>query len=194
MFIGNFAHHVEMAGMLPEALVCWQVGGYAYPTKSIYDRFIEAGDSVRRKSSILTESELSVYGGKLRNSVSGNSLPWSCAGFIRLKYGAWKDETSASTTAVQEVNYGTNLRVIRYADVLLMASEAFNKSGNDQLAISYLNLVRKRVGLSDLSVSGSALFDAIVKERQLELAFEGHRFQDLKRWGLAKRYYQSREN
>ena len=78
--------------------------------------------------------------------------------------------------------------MMRYADVLLMAAEANNKAGNDAKALGYLNMVRQRpgTGLPALSVSGTALFDAIVRERQLELAFEGHRFIDLVRWGLAE--------
>ena len=37
----------------------------------------------------------------------------------------------------------------------------------------------------DVTATGTALFDAIVRERQVELAFEGVRFQDLVRWGKA---------
>jgi hypothetical protein len=46
-------------------------------------------------------------------------------------------------------------------------------------------MVRSRSTLPNITASGTALFDAIVKERQLELAFEGFRFQDLVRWNLA---------
>ncbi len=66
-----------------------------------------------------------------------------------------------------------------------MAAEAFNKASNDAKARGYLNLIRQRAGLADVSASGTVLFDAIVKERQLELAFEGYRYVDLVRWGLA---------
>jgi hypothetical protein len=66
-----------------------------------------------------------------------------------------------------------------------MAAEAFHKAGNDSKARGYLNMVRQRAGLADVTASGSALFNAIVLERQLELAFEGVRFTDVVRWGLA---------
>jgi hypothetical protein len=82
-------------------------------------------------------------------------------------------------------SFGTNMRLLRYADVLLMASEAYYRKGDETNALKYLNMVRSRAQMPDVSASGSALFDAIVLERRLELAFEGFRFQDLVRWGLA---------
>ena len=157
--------------------------GFAYPDSSIYKAFISAGDTVRRKASIMNEAELIAQGGKLRNSAHGNSLPWSCVGLVRLKYAPYAAETD--TTAVPELNYGTNLRVMEYDDVLLMAAEAYNQSGQDSKALSYINEVRQRAKLPALTVTGSALFAAIKNERRLELAFEGVRFQDLIRWGDA---------
>ena len=83
-------------------------------------------------------------------------------------------------------NGPNNLPHIRYADVVLMAAEAAFKTGDNGKALNYVNMVRKRArnGAStgvpaDLS---SITFDDIVKERQLELAMEGHRFFDLVRW------------
>jgi len=46
--------------------------GFAYPDSSIYKAFISAGDTVRRKASIMNEAELIAQGGKLRNSAHGN--------------------------------------------------------------------------------------------------------------------------
>jgi hypothetical protein len=66
-----------------------------------------------------------------------------------------------------------------------MAAEAYNKAGNDTKARQYLNDVRARSGLGIINTSGPSLFTDIVKERQLELAFEGFRYVDLVRWGLA---------
>lgn len=61
--------------------------------------------------------------------------------------------------------------LIRYADVLLMLSEMTGDA-------SYMNEVRHRAGLGDVSYS----WDNIKKERHYELAFEGLRFNDLRRW------------
>jgi starch-binding outer membrane protein, SusD/RagB family len=82
-----------------------------------------------------------------------------------------------------------NYRAIRYADVLLMAAEAFNRGGiDDGKAQTYLNEVRARAfGNNDhnVSVTGAALTDAIWHERHVELMGEGHRFFDLVRIGKA---------
>ena len=81
-----------------------------------------------------------------------------------------------------------NYRVIRFADVLLMAAEAHARSTsvNEDKARTYLNLVRTRVQQPDLNSSGQQLILDIWKERRLELSCEGHRFFDLVRTGQAK--------
>jgi hypothetical protein len=68
-----------------------------------------------------------------------------------------------------------------------MAAEAHWGNDNDAQAQEYLNQVRNREGtaLPDVSSTGDALFNDIVRERMLELCFEGHRFVDLVRWDLA---------
>ncbi|MFY0629004.1 MAG: RagB/SusD family nutrient uptake outer membrane protein [Flavobacteriaceae bacterium] len=82
-----------------------------------------------------------------------------------------------------------NYRSIRFADVLLMAAEAFNRGGiDDAKAQTYLNRVRRRAFgdmLHDVTSTGSTLTDAIYLERRLELVGEGHRFFDLVRTGRA---------
>ena len=72
--------------------------------------------------------------------------------------------------------------ILRYGDVLLMYAEACNETGDDAAARTYLNLIRQRAHLADVTASGSALRDAIRAERRLELACEGHRLYDLRRW------------
>ena len=78
-------------------------------------------------------------------------------------------------------------KVIRYADVLLMLAEAMNENGKTAEAIPYLNMIRKRAGLSEFptTMSKKETFDAIELERRFELCFEGHRWFDLLRWGKA---------
>ncbi|MCF8370054.1 MAG: RagB/SusD family nutrient uptake outer membrane protein [Bacteroidales bacterium] len=82
-----------------------------------------------------------------------------------------------------------NYRAIRYADVLLMAAEAYNRGGiDDGKAQQYLNMVRERAFGNtnhNVTVSGAALTDAIFHERRVELMGEGHRFFDLVRTGKA---------
>lgn len=75
-----------------------------------------------------------------------------------------------------------NYRLLRYADVLLMAAEVKNQLGKDGDAQIYLNKVRARVGLPAETVTGKDLRDAIRVERRLELAFEGNRLYDIRRW------------
>lgn len=87
---------------------------------------------------------------------------------------------------------GTNFPIIRYADVLLMYAEAANELEMLDIARDVVNQVRQRpsVNMSILTPentgSKQALFEAIVKERRVEFAFEQHRFNDLRRWGLAE--------
>ncbi|KAA9347150.1 RagB/SusD family nutrient uptake outer membrane protein [Larkinella humicola] len=76
-----------------------------------------------------------------------------------------------------------NWPVLRYADVLLMLAESINEAtGPSAEAFDYLNQVRKRAGLAaKTGLDKVALRDAIMKERRVELAFENHRWFDLRR-------------
>lgn len=76
-----------------------------------------------------------------------------------------------------------NWPVLRYADVLLMLAEAINEDGGPTAeAYGYLNDVRNRAGLGEQSGLDQMSFrTAVLKERRVELAFENHRWFDLKR-------------
>ncbi|RRA97595.1 RagB/SusD family nutrient uptake outer membrane protein [Larkinella rosea] len=76
-----------------------------------------------------------------------------------------------------------NWPVLRYADVLLMLAESINEAtGPSAEVFDYLNQVRKRAGLAAVAgLDKVALRDAIMKERRVELAFENHRWFDLRR-------------
>ena len=79
-----------------------------------------------------------------------------------------------------------NFPVYRYAGVLLMLAEATNEQGKTGEARDYLNQVRSRAGLGGTSATGqTALREAILHERRIELAFENKRWLDLVRTGKA---------
>jgi hypothetical protein len=106
-------------------------------------------------------------------------------GVIRRKYGPYLTESSLANGGSISSNYVTNWRFIRYADVLLMAAEAHYRAGDEDQARTELNKVRDRADLPDITATGNDLFEAIIVERQLELALEGVRYPDLIRWGRA---------
>ena len=88
--------------------------------------------------------------------------------------------------------WGHHRRLIRYADVLLMAAEALNENNKPTDALIYLNRVRQRARqgnnaiLPDITtINKSELRDIIFNERRMELAMEGWRFWDLVRTGRA---------
>ncbi|MEP2059813.1 MAG: RagB/SusD family nutrient uptake outer membrane protein [Maribacter litoralis] len=73
-----------------------------------------------------------------------------------------------------------NFVVFRYADVLLMLAEALGESGE---SYDLINEVRQRAGLEDIDASTPGSFEEkLLNERRVELAFENHRWPDLKRF------------
>ncbi|OGX91796.1 RagB/SusD family nutrient uptake outer membrane protein [Hymenobacter coccineus] len=97
-------------------------------------------------------------------------------------------------TADANLNSGLNLILIRYADVLLMQAEAKNELG--QLTATdwdaTVGALRRRAGFTDAGAlafpSGgqTALRQAVRRERRTELAMEGLRVFDLRRWRTAE--------
>lgn len=85
-------------------------------------------------------------------------------------------------------NTDVNFPVLRFADVLLMIAECLNETSATAESLVYLNKVHAhaRTGLTPLGLVDQAqLRDLIMKERQVELAFENHRWYDLVRTGKA---------
>jgi hypothetical protein len=77
---------------------------------------------------------------------------------------------------------------LRYAEVLLSYAEAQNEvAGPEASVYDAINLIRQRADMPDLpaGLDQSGMRDAIRRERQVELAFEEHRFYDVRRWMIA---------
>ncbi len=98
-------------------------------------------------------------------------------GFHFIKYAAINADITAANPFL---NFGINTYIIRLADTYLMEAEALGGSGARAQAL--LDAVRARVGLPSVPVS----IAAILAERRLELAGEGHRWYDLIRTGEAE--------
>jgi len=156
--------------------------GFGYPTIELWKAYKDAGDSIRVQSAILTESQLLAKGGTMGKD--GNFM-WGCPGLVRLKYTTWADETSSVAGLIPYLDYGSDLRTLRYSDVLLMDAEANLPASpaDASTALGQINHVRTRVSLPALT---SLTLDNIKLERRLELSFDGTRYQDLVRWGDAK--------
>ena len=99
----------------------------------------------------------------------------------------------------------SNKIYIRWADVMLWKAEALNETGKYPEAIALINKVRERARLSPnasgalppagtlpdrnvASTDKNQIKDWLIHERTVELGFESQRFNDLKRWGLAKSF------
>lgn len=103
----------------------------------------------------------------------------------------------ASSTGIAAFNPGgQDFIVIRYADILLMRAEAMIELNQLSAAYPLINQVRARVTMPTIeSVEGTGLSQTALRalvrrERRVELAFEGLRFFDLKRWGTVQEAFQ----
>lgn len=145
------------------------------PSADLYNSF-EAGDT-RRDASIL---DIVAFANATGASYAEG---YKHTGYFNNKYIPRAGESGAQI----ELNYLTNYRAIRYADVLLMAAEANirSTSPNTAKAQAYFNEVRLRAFEQDASRIVTVSKEAIWAERNLELSMEGHRFFDLVRTGEA---------
>ena len=136
--------------------------GFNTPSQDLADSY-EAGDT-RRDATIIFRGE-TLFDGRLVPNTVANPM-----------YNQ-KAYSSAFTAADQT---GKNIRILRYAEVLLMNAEAALAAGGD--AATPLNQVRNRAGLGNAPVVNQL---AIWEERRHELAFEHDRYFDLVRQGRA---------
>ena len=94
----------------------------------------------------------------------------------------YKNEAEANSM-YNQANQNNNLRVMRFAEVLLLHAEACIKTNKLAEAAADLTRIRDRAGLAKKTWNGAdELWEEMVHQNELEFFFEGHRFFDLKRW------------
>lgn len=101
------------------------------------------------------------------------------------KITTWMGPKFWNLTYASDSDGGIDAYVFRYADVLLMLAEAANENNDQSTAITNVNLVRARAGLTAMTTATQAQMRTyIIAERAKELVGEGQRRLDMIRWGL----------
>ncbi|MBQ9143395.1 MAG: RagB/SusD family nutrient uptake outer membrane protein, partial [Paludibacteraceae bacterium] len=147
--------------------------GFNHPTQNLYDEF-EPSD-IRRDVAILNPVDSLIETPSVEIYLGSR--------YLNNKYGMYRDPADQGggygKWSLHATRGPLNNRQIRYADVLLMYAEAALGAGDEATARTYINMVRTRVGLSEITLADNA---ALRHERRVELAMEGHRWFDLVRW------------
>lgn len=157
--------------------------GYGFGPVSKKLKASYADGDLRRDASIMdfnTDAEK----GEKYNPREGNT------GLFNRKYMGRAGGSANNPSENFDINHRNNLRIYRYSDALLRASELLVRTGGSQSdADTYLNQVRARafgVKPADLgSLRKTATLDNLLDERRFEFAMEGNRYFDLVRFGKA---------
>lgn len=172
----------------------WSWGG---PSSDLENAYLAEGDDIRlfctiikhNATAIPNETQMDKFEYKVKNENGEEEVIKGKYPILPSKHKSGRVNAKLYIPLAKRIegNYDAphialNYRLLRYADVLLMAAEVKNQLGKDGEAQQYLNQVRSRVNLSDVTSSGAELKKAIRNERRLELAFEGNRLYDIRRW------------
>jgi starch-binding outer membrane protein, SusD/RagB family len=134
-----------------------------------YNKF--AANDIRRKQFLVgAQPDGTVYTTDASSLINPGAAPNDGIRDVKFYPVGVKDASGASN----------DFPIYRYADVLLMQAECEVRLGNAAAAAPFLNQVRERAGLADI---GSPTLQNIYDERGFELNMEGHRRQDMIRFG-----------
>ena len=192
-------------GMNPQICAVGGWGGGSINHEFAHKMLANDGDSYRRKATFLTSDEF-FYDATLcpwTNDVeAGGTLSTRAEKEKDPKRGIKKDAGSFSRSDVMEVKMmmhpndcdpnkvagdncnNTNLCLARLGEAYLLYAEACLASGNTAEALKYVNKIQQRAGSK--TISSSVDLQTIQDEKQYELWFEGCRWFDIVRWGIAK--------
>ncbi len=112
---------------------------------------------------------------------------WHATSSMGLELMKWYIPTSPIT---ESENYTLLYPWFRLAEIYLNYAECAYMTGNEELCRQYINKIRSRadVQMPEVTESGEALWDRLVNERRIELAFETFRYFDVRRWKTAQFY------
>lgn len=161
---GTTSYGVEL--LLPYSLTGDTWAKFNVPTNDLIADFRAQGDTVRLNAS--------VYFSVAADTTSAIPPP----------YTKWPVPYSYKWKQPAGFNSPDNQILLRLADIILLKAEALNQTGQTAQAIPLINQIRLRAGLlPTTAVSQTDVAAAVLNERRLELAFEGHRWLDLLRTG-----------
>lgn len=192
-------------GMNPQICATGGWGGGSINHEFAHKMLANDGDSYRRKATFLTSDEF-FYDATLcpwKNDIeAGGTLSTRAEKEFDPNRGIKKDAGSFSRSDVMEVKMmmhpndcdpnkvagdncnNTNLCLARLGEAYLLYAEACLASGNTAEALKYVNKIQQRAGSK--TISSSVDLQTIQDEKQYELWFEGCRWFDIVRWGIAK--------
>ncbi len=149
-----------------------EYGRVSYGSAFAYQSFYNSFNPSDKRRLLLDTTYVALNG----NTIPQRSItPITTQGVLVKKY---RDPNSNGNT------YASNIPIFRYADVILMAAEAeARQNGATAVAYGYINQIRKRAGLADLTpgLSKDAFITALLQERAWEFFAEGDRWYDLTR-------------
>ncbi|SDE80189.1 Starch-binding associating with outer membrane [Dyadobacter soli] len=142
----------------------------------------------RQYTALGVAHELDDFGVNPKAGVNSTNLD-RYTGFFILKNSLLK----LAQAEVQQ--YDVDFVVMRFAEVMLNYAEAANETGKISEALDILKQIRKRAGIEPgtdgnygiSATTAATMREAILSERNVELAFEGHRFYDLRRLRMLDR-------
>jgi hypothetical protein len=164
--------------------------GDVQPTKFVHDSFLmeldkDGNPDPRLDITLFHENSTELY--------IGQPYSWWERYFrndeINTAYFKYSEQEFIEDGEATEFDGGTDFIIIRFADVLLLYAEALNENGKTTEAYQYVDMVRERSNMEQLSVTRpgldkTAFLEQLKHERVVELSGELVRFFDLKRWGM----------
>lgn len=175
-------------------------GKYTYSDRTMYEnRDPRLEYTVLHNGSLWLSKELQTYQGGANNPRSSAVQKTKTTYYLRKFMNYFEDKTSYDETIDR------NWIMFRYAEILLNYAEAKNEldilnghSIADAKVIEYIRNIRQRAGIEsggdtygiESTTTCEDMREIIRNERRIELAFEEHRFRDIRRWKIAKTIYE----